>query len=70
MPSKGLQAQVTLYLSPELAARVRELSGITRVSQAAYFREAVEDLLTKHAAKLRPSAGKPKKSRSKPTGST
>jgi predicted DNA-binding protein len=48
MPSKGRQSQVTLYLPPELAERLKELSTRTRVPQAAYFREAIEDLLKKH----------------------
>jgi predicted DNA-binding protein len=49
MPSKGRQVQVSLYLSPELARRLKQLSEQTRISQAAYFREAIEDLLKKYS---------------------
>ncbi|HEY4215109.1 MAG TPA: ribbon-helix-helix domain-containing protein [Steroidobacteraceae bacterium] len=45
---KGHQVQVSLYLTPELVQRLKALSEKTRVSQAAYFREAIEDLLKKY----------------------
>ena len=48
MPTKGNQVQVTLYLPPELARGLRLLSDRTRVPQAAYFREAVHELLVKY----------------------
>lgn len=44
---KGVVA-VGMYLPPELAERLKQLSLRTRVSQAAYFREAIEDLLKKY----------------------
>lgn len=61
MPSKGRQVQVSLYLPPELAEKLKQLSEKTRVSQAAYFREAVEDLVEKYAAMLRSASGKSKR---------
>ncbi len=61
MPSKGRQEQVSLYLPPEVAERLRQLSAKTRISQAAYFREAVEDLLKKHASALKEPGGKGKR---------
>ena len=45
---KGNQVQVSFYLAPETLQRVKDLSERTRVSQAAYFREAVDDLLKKY----------------------
>jgi len=45
---KGNQIQVSLYLNPETAKALRALSERTRIPQAAYFREAVEDLLKKY----------------------
>lgn len=46
--TKGRQVQLSLYVSPELAERLKKLSEKTRIPQAAYLREAVEDLLAKH----------------------
>ena len=45
---KGNQVQVSFYLAPETLQRVKDLSEKTRIPQAAYFREAVEDLLKKY----------------------
>ena len=45
---KGRQAQVTLYLTPEIQEAVKALSKRTRIPQAALFREAIEDLLKKY----------------------
>ncbi len=45
---RGNLVQVGTYLPPELAEQLRELSQMTRVPQAAYFREAIEDLLRKY----------------------
>lgn len=61
MPSKGRQVQVSLYLPPELAEKLKQLSDKTRVAQAAYFREAIEDLIEKYASTLRPAPGKSKR---------
>jgi predicted DNA-binding protein len=51
--SKGKQAQVTSYYDPESAEQLRKLSEVTRVPQAVYLREALDDLLKKYAATLR-----------------
>jgi predicted DNA-binding protein len=45
---KGNQVQVSFYLAPETLERVKALSDRTRIPQAAYFREAIEDLLKKY----------------------
>ena len=55
--SKGIQKQVMGYYSPEAVRRLRALSEATRVPQAAYLREALDDLLRKYASALR-KAGK------------
>ena len=46
---KGRQAQVSLYLSLETLKEFKALAARTRIPQAALFREAIEDLLQKHA---------------------
>ncbi len=46
--SKIGHVKISTYLSRDLAARLKALSERTRVPQAAYFREAVEDLLRKY----------------------
>ena len=51
--SKGKQVQMPGYYSPEAVKRLRTLSALTRVPQAAYLREALDDLLKKYAAILR-----------------
>jgi predicted DNA-binding protein len=47
---KTEQVKVSTYLSLDLAERLKALSDQTRVPQAAYFREAIEDLLKKYEA--------------------
>lgn len=54
---RGKLIQVSTYLSPELWEQLKTLAERTRVSQAAYFREAVEDLLKKYASELREAKG-------------
>jgi predicted DNA-binding protein len=54
---KTEQVKISTYLSQELAERLKALSEQTRVPQAAYFREAVEDLLKKYETQKR-HAGK------------
>jgi predicted DNA-binding protein len=51
--SKGNQVQMAGYYDPEAVKRLRTLSEVTRVPQAAYLREALEDLLRKYASVLR-----------------
>lgn len=54
---KGKQAQVTSYYDPDAVQRLKRLSEATRVPQAAYLREALDDLLKKHAAKAHKTKG-------------
>ena len=49
---KGHQVQVMGYYPRELAAQLAALSELTRIPKAALLREALEDLLTKHADTL------------------
>jgi predicted DNA-binding protein len=51
--AKGNQVQVTSYYEPEAVRQLKALSKATRIPQAAYLREALEDLLRKHAATSR-----------------
>jgi predicted DNA-binding protein len=51
--SKGNQVQVTSYYEPAIVQKLKALSEATRVPQAAYLREALEDLLKKYAGALR-----------------
>ena len=53
---KGKQLQVTSYYDPAVISQLRRLSELTRVSQAAYLREALDDLLKKYAAAVRKAA--------------
>ncbi len=46
---KGHQVQVMGYYPRELAEQLSELSDATRIPKAALLREALEDLLRKHA---------------------
>lgn len=41
------------YYTPEAVAQLQRLSDTTRVPQAAYLREALEELLKKYAGTLR-----------------
>lgn len=54
--AKGKQAQVTSYYDPDAVQRLKALSEATRISQAAYLREALDDLLKKYAGTLRKAA--------------
>lgn len=51
--AKGDQTQVTSYYEAEAVQRLKALSKATRIPQAAYLREALDDLLKKYAATLR-----------------
>jgi hypothetical protein len=53
--TKGNRVHADLYLDPEKHEQLRRLSELTRIPQAAYLREAVDDLLKKYAATLRKS---------------
>lgn len=50
---KGKQKQVTTYYDPDVIEQLRRLSEVTRVPQAVYMREALDDLLKKYAPILR-----------------
>ena len=57
-PSKyGNQVKIASYYSPETIEHLKRLSDATRISQAAYLREALDDLLKKYAATLRKVKG-------------
>jgi hypothetical protein len=51
--SKGTQIQMVGYYAPEAVKGLKKLSEQTRVPQAAYLWEALEDLLKKYAAEMR-----------------
>lgn len=51
--AKGKQIQVTSYYDPDVIEQLKTLSKATRVAQAVYLREALDDLLKKYAATLR-----------------
>ncbi len=55
---KGKQKQVTTYYDPDVIEQLRRLSEVTRVPQAVYMREALDDLLKKYAHVLRPAGRK------------
>lgn len=50
--------QVAFLLPIETAANLKRLSDQTRVSQAAYLREAIEDLLKRYESALPKPTGK------------
>jgi hypothetical protein len=50
---KGKQAAITSYYDPGAVQRLKTLSAATRVPQAVYLREALDDLLKKYAATLK-----------------
>jgi predicted DNA-binding protein len=57
-PAKyGNQLKLASYYPPELVVQLKRLSDATRIPQAAYLREALEDLLKKHAAARRKIKG-------------
>ena len=53
-PAKyGNQVKLASYYPPEMVAELKKLSDVTRVPQAVYLREALEDLLKKHQDEAR-----------------
>jgi predicted DNA-binding protein len=54
---KGNQTAVTSYYDPNAVQRLKALSAATRVPQAVYLREALDDLLKKYAASMRKAKG-------------
>lgn len=51
--TKGNQTQITSYYEAGAVQRLKALSEVTRVPQSVYLREALDDLLKKHASALR-----------------
>jgi hypothetical protein len=51
--AKGNQTPLTSYYAPDAVRQLKRLSELTRVPQAVYLREALDDLLKKYAATLR-----------------
>jgi predicted DNA-binding protein len=51
--SKGKRTPITSYYEPVAAEQLKRLSEATRIPQAVYLREALDDLLKKYAATLR-----------------
>jgi hypothetical protein len=51
--SKGKQTPITGYYDPGEVKRLKALCESTRVPQAVYLREALDDLLRKYATALR-----------------
>jgi ribbon-helix-helix protein len=49
----GKQIRVVSYYGPEPIEQLKRLCAATRVTQAVYLREALDDLLKKYAATLR-----------------
>lgn len=57
---KGKRVLTSLYLDPPAAEALRRLSDETRIPQAVYLREAIEDLFAKYSVKM-PRAARAKK---------
>ena len=51
--TKGKRVHADLYLDPERHHELQRLSAFSRIPMAAYLREAVDDLLKKHATTLK-----------------
>jgi predicted DNA-binding protein len=49
---KGLRESASIYLRPGVLDALRKLSAQTDIPVAQYLREAVDDLLVKHAIKV------------------
>ena len=49
---RGRREMMSIYLRPEVADCLRELSARTDTPVAHYFRQAVHDLLTKYKVKV------------------
>ena len=49
---KGRRAATTIYLRPEVLKTLQRLSKRRDISMAQFLREAVDDLLIKHGAKV------------------
>jgi hypothetical protein len=49
----GKQIRIVSYYTPEAIEQLKRLCATTRIRQAEYLREALDDLLRKYAATLR-----------------
>lgn len=54
MAHKRKQVQLGMYVSPEQAAMLKELSERTMIPQARLFRQALDDLFSKYSDTLTP----------------
>lgn len=52
----GKQVKIVSYYTPEAIEQLNRLSGATRITKAVLLREALDDLLRKHASTLRKCA--------------
>jgi hypothetical protein len=52
----GKQIKIVSYYTPGAIDQLKRLCGATRVTQAVYLREALDDLLKKYAGTLRKAA--------------
>lgn len=60
MAHKRKQVQLGMYVSPEQAAKLKELSELTMIPQARLFRQALDGLFEKYADTLTPKPATPK----------
>jgi hypothetical protein len=49
---KGRRAVTTIYLRPQVLKALQDLSKQRDIAMAQFLREAVDDLLVKHGAKI------------------
>lgn len=59
----GNQVRIVSYYSPEALEQLKLLCANTRIPQSVYMREALDDLLKKYAATLRPATAQRKRSK-------
>lgn len=52
----GNQVKLASYYTPEALEQLKRLAEATRIPQAVYLREALDDLLKKYAGTLRKAA--------------
>lgn len=57
----GKQIKIVSYYPPDTIEQLAKLSEITRIAKAELLREALRDLIEKHAATLRSGGAKAKK---------
>jgi Ribbon-helix-helix domain len=53
-PTKiGKQIKIVSYFTPDAIVQLKRLCAATRITQAVYLREALDDLLKKYAAAVK-----------------